>query len=175
MLHPWFVLRRPGSGRFGSTWSGLCWSDLRRSGRRFLRLGAIALLLWLSTAWPIQPQVAQAAPRADQHDAGKTAGRSIAIEAPGNGSGQDLDFDLERATEQVERASDEIYQGLDRTKDLIGKTEPRKEAIEHGRDHARERLESLAEKARAAQERGDPLSPKEELLLQRYEETGSGS
>jgi len=120
--------------------------------------------------------IAQAAPLLAQTTAGSTAAdRSLAIESDGEGLGQEFDFDLERAIEQVERASEEIYQGLDRTKELIGKTERRKEAIEHGRNHARERLESLAEKARAAQREGYILSPKEELLLRRYEETVSGS
>lgn len=59
---------------------------------------------------------------------------------------------------RVDQAATGVYSGLDTTKDLIGKTEVRKEAIEQGRDHAHGKLASLAERIRAALRGDAPLN-----------------
>lgn len=60
---------------------------------------------------------------------------------------------------RVDEAADGIYNGLDTTKEIIGKTDLRKEAIEHGRNHANEKLISLAERIRQALRGERPLNP----------------
>lgn len=68
-------------------------------------------------------------------------------------AGQELD--LPAAADQAEEFSDDVFSGLETTKEIIGKTEARKEAIEHGRTKASGKLQELAERARQAQEQQD--------------------
>lgn len=75
-------------------------------------------------------------------------------EPQGNGSPQEL-TDL---AAKVDKAAEGVYGGLDTTKKIIGKTEDRKEAIEHGRNHASGKLGSLAERIRAALRGEAPLN-----------------
>ncbi len=65
------------------------------------------------------------------------------------------DLDLKAAADQAEDLSNKVFSGLETTKELIGKTEPRKQAIEHGRTKASGKLEGLAERARQADEGQD--------------------
>jgi hypothetical protein len=58
---------------------------------------------------------------------------------------------LERAADQADRLSDEVYSGLDTTKKIIGKTEARNQAIEKGRDAASQKLAELSDRARQAE------------------------
>jgi len=76
-------------------------------------------------------------------------------------------LDLDQAAESAERASDDIYKGLDRTKRDIGKTEGRNEIIQKARDHASDKWQSLADKARSAQETDTELSPVDQHTLKR--------
>ncbi|MBD1911643.1 MULTISPECIES: hypothetical protein [unclassified Leptolyngbya] len=79
-----------------------------------------------------------------------------------NQSGVDLDAGIDAA----QQAPDQIYEGLDKTKKIIGKTEKRNEIIQEGRDKASDKWQSLADKARAAQNSDDvELSPVEEHTL----------
>lgn len=73
--------------------------------------------------------------------------------------------DLDKGIDAAQQAPDQIYEGLDQTKKIIGKTEKRNEIIQEGRDKASEKWESLAEKARAAQDSDVELSPVEEHTL----------
>ncbi|MBD2576517.1 hypothetical protein [Oscillatoria sp. FACHB-1406] len=59
---------------------------------------------------------------------------------------------------KAEKASEKIYDGLEETKQNIGKTEPRKDAMDYARGHASKRLEILADKAEAAARGEDSLS-----------------
>jgi hypothetical protein len=76
-------------------------------------------------------------------------------------------LESETGARRAEKASEKVFQGLETTKRKIGKTERRKEAIEHGREKASGKLESLADKARRAQESGETLTPVEKKILKR--------
>ena len=79
-------------------------------------------------------------------------------------SQQDLNLDLERGANRAEAATDNIYKGLDRTKDVVGKTEQRKQVIEKARDHASSRLQEQYERAKSA-ENPESLDPNERNFL----------
>lgn len=79
---------------------------------------------------------------------------------------------LDQAADAAERASDQIYTGIEATKRKIGKTKGRKEAIQTARDRASNKWQSLAEKARAAQQNSSiELSPVERQNLKRLNES----
>jgi hypothetical protein len=73
--------------------------------------------------------------------------------------------DLDEGIDAAQKAPDEIYEGLDQTKKIIGKTEKRNEIIQEGRNKASDKWKSLAEKARASQDSDVELSPVEEHTL----------
>lgn len=77
-----------------------------------------------------------------------------------------LPFDLGRAILSAEAASLAIFNGLETTQEFVGKTDRRKAAIEHGRNHASDRLKALIERARSAESFQD-LSPTDRLVLKR--------
>lgn len=84
---------------------------------------------------------------------------------------QELDreiLDLQEAAKRVETAAEAVYSGLETTKTLIGKTELRNQAIEGGRDRAKEKLQTLAERALEAQESGTPLTETEKRILRQF-------
>jgi hypothetical protein len=59
-----------------------------------------------------------------------------------------------------------VFSGLDTTKELIGKTKQRNQAIEHGRTTASGKLQELAERARQAhEEHNDQIEPPLTLAL----------
>ncbi|HEY9662695.1 MAG TPA: hypothetical protein V6C65_29930 [Allocoleopsis sp.] len=72
---------------------------------------------------------------------------------------------LDQAADKAEQASDKIFDGLDTTKQIIGKTDVRNRVIETGRDKASRKLESIAEKARSTKQSGDSLSPTEQRVV----------
>ncbi len=73
-------------------------------------------------------------------------------------------LDLEIGANRSEAASEEIYQGLEKTKDFIGKTEPRKQVIEKAREKASNQLKEQSERAKTA-ESPDSLDPNERNFL----------
>lgn len=79
--------------------------------------------------------------------------------------------DLDQAAEKAEEASEQIFEGLDRTKRVVGKTEPRNEVIEKARTHASQKWQSLADKTKAAKESGESLSPVDENSLKQVLES----
>jgi hypothetical protein len=81
--------------------------------------------------------------------------------------------DLEHAANKAEEASEQIYEGLDRTKRVVGKTEPRNEVIEQAREHASNKWKSLADKTRTAKDGDESLSPVDRQNLERI--SGSDS
>lgn len=76
-------------------------------------------------------------------------------------------LESETGARRAEKASEKVFQGLETTKREIGKTQKRKEAIEDARETASGKLESLADKARQAQESGETLTPVEKKILKR--------
>ncbi|EAW34407.1 hypothetical protein [Lyngbya sp. PCC 8106] len=81
-----------------------------------------------------------------------------------NPSQQEQELDLETSANQAEIAADKIYKGLDKTKDFIGKTEPRKQVIEQAREQASNRLKQQSERAKSAKN-PDSLDPNERNFL----------
>ncbi|HEY9652861.1 MAG TPA: hypothetical protein V6C95_19545 [Coleofasciculaceae cyanobacterium] len=78
-------------------------------------------------------------------------------------------LDLDQAVNKADEASQKVYQGLDKTKSLIGKTEKRNQAIEHGRNEASEKLQSLADKARRVKNSDESLSVTEKQALEQIQ------
>lgn len=72
----------------------------------------------------------------------------------------------EQAADRAAEASDQIFEGLDTTKEIIGKTEPRKQAIEHARKHASEKLDDLADKARRTKDSDESLTYTEQIVVE---------
>lgn len=81
----------------------------------------------------------------------------------------DEQLDLNQAVNKADEASQKVYQGLDKTKSLIGKTEKRNQAIEHGRNNASEKLQSLANKARRVKNSDESLSVSEKQALEQLQ------
>ncbi|MFQ4138331.1 hypothetical protein PGN35_018635 [Nodosilinea sp. PGN35] len=78
---------------------------------------------------------------------------------------------LEQAASQAEDLSQDVYGGLDTTKKIIGKTEPRNQAIERGRDAASQKMEELSDRARQAEASGDDvLSATDKRVLKHISE-----
>ncbi|MGF1535890.1 MAG: hypothetical protein ACFB4J_05300 [Elainellaceae cyanobacterium] len=77
-----------------------------------------------------------------------------------------IPLDLNRAILSAEAASLAIFNGLETTQNFVGKTERRKAAIEHGRNHASDKLKALIERARSAKSFQE-LSPTDRLVLKR--------
>jgi len=65
--------------------------------------------------------------------------------------------ELTELADSVDQTAEGLYRGLEKTKQFIGKTEVRKQAIEHGRDHANNRLESLSKRLRNAENQAEAL------------------
>ncbi|MFE4107694.1 hypothetical protein [Almyronema epifaneia] len=78
--------------------------------------------------------------------------------------------DLDQAAEAVDRASEGVYQGLETTKQIKGKTELRNQKIEEGRDTASKKLKDLADKARSVDD-ADELTVPEQRVLRQYQKT----
>jgi len=64
---------------------------------------------------------------------------------------------LDQAADQAADLSKDVYNGLDTTKEIIGKTEARNEAIEKGRDAASQKMQELSDRARQAEISGDDV------------------
>lgn len=79
-------------------------------------------------------------------------------------------LDVDRAADKADQASENIYEGLDTTKRIIGKTDKRNQIIEEARDHASQKWKSLADKAKAVQNSDASLTPTEEQVLKQVED-----
>jgi len=80
-------------------------------------------------------------------------------------------LDLDKAADRADEASEKIFKGLDETKNFVGKTEQRKQAIQHGREHASDKWKSIADKARRAKDSEESLTPPEEKVLKYFPDT----
>lgn len=78
---------------------------------------------------------------------------------------QNQPLDLDAAAAEAETFSEVVYSGLDTTKEKIGKTPARNQAIEQARDQASEQLEALAQRARQAEQGQGELSITDERIL----------
>ena len=67
---------------------------------------------------------------------------------------------------QAEAASEQVFEGLETTKMLVGKRASRNQAIEHGREKASEKLSELAKKAKTDPE---SLNDSERKALEQLE------
>jgi hypothetical protein len=74
-------------------------------------------------------------------------------------------LDLELAANRAEAAAEAVFNGLDTTKELIGKTEARNQAIEGGRKNASQKLFALANRVRDARQSGEPLPIADKRIL----------
>lgn len=78
---------------------------------------------------------------------------------------------LDQAADKANDLSDGVYGGLDTTKEIIGKTEARNQAIETGRDAASQKLQELSDRARQAEAtRKDVLSKTDKRVLKHISE-----
>ena len=106
---------------------------------------------------------------------GVTIPRSLLVQADQVIEGKpttepDPSFDLDKAADKAEEASEKVYQGLEDTQKLYGKDQkPIHNVIEDARDRASGKWKNLADKARAAQKDDDvSLSPAEKHILKRF-------
>ena len=79
-------------------------------------------------------------------------------------------LDVDRAAHKADEASESIYDGLDTTKRIIGKTDKRNQVIEEARTHASQKWKALADKAKAAQNSETSLSPTEKQVLKQVQD-----
>lgn len=79
-------------------------------------------------------------------------------------------LDVDRAAEQADAASEDIYKGLDTTKRVVGKTDKRNQVIEQAREQASEKWKSLADKAKTAQDANTDLTPTEQKTLKQVQD-----
>ena len=78
---------------------------------------------------------------------------------------------LNRAADQANDLSEGVYNGLDTTKKIIGKTDARNQAIETGRDTASQKLQELSDRAQQAEATGeDVLSATDKRVLKHISE-----
>ena len=78
---------------------------------------------------------------------------------------------LDQAADKANDLSDGVYGGLDTTKEIIGKTEARNQAIETGRDAASQKMLELSDRARQAEATGeDVLSKTDKRVLKHISE-----
>ncbi|VXD11382.1 conserved exported hypothetical protein [Planktothrix serta PCC 8927] len=73
-------------------------------------------------------------------------------------------LDLQKASDAAKNASEKVFDQLDTTKKVVGKTEKRNEAIENARNIAHKNLNDQADRAKAAENPDVPLGPNEKLF-----------
>lgn len=127
---------------------------------RFRSLWRVGVMLVLAIALTIPAGKAQALDMLSL-----STQRPLYLLTHGTSGSSQSDVDLDKGVDAAQQAPDQIYEGLDQTKKIIGKTEKRNEIIQEGRDKASEKWKSLAGKARAAQDYDVELSPVEEHTL----------
>lgn len=74
-------------------------------------------------------------------------------------------INLEQAADRAEAAAEAVFNGLDTTKEFIGKTEARNQAIEGGRNNASQKLFALANRVRDAMQSGEPVPISDKRIL----------
>jgi hypothetical protein len=72
--------------------------------------------------------------------------------------------DLDLSETQAKQASKKIFKGLEQAKAQVGNQQTRREAMDYGHEKASEKLEDLANKAKAA-DTPDDLNPVDRMFL----------
>jgi hypothetical protein len=72
--------------------------------------------------------------------------------------------DLDVSEKQAKQASKKIFKGLEQAKAQVGNQQTRREAMDYGHEKAGEKLEDLANKAKAA-DTPDDLNPVDQMFL----------
>lgn len=72
--------------------------------------------------------------------------------------------DLDVSEKQAKQASKKIFKGLEQAKAQVGNQQTRREAMDYGHEKASEKLEDLANKAKAA-DTPDDLNPVDQMFL----------
>lgn len=73
-------------------------------------------------------------------------------------------IDADRGAARAEEASDKIFDGLDTTKRVVGKTDKRNEVIQKARETASGKLQSLSDRAEQVPD-ADTLAPPDRQVL----------
>lgn len=139
----------------------------RPSTKRLIVVGLLQVFLWLGLSFTNSATALAAdAPEANAYQVSdqprRQAYNPLSHETTQGG------VDLKTAADNAEQLSKDVFNGLDTTKQIKGKTAKRNQAIEHGRDVAKTKLQEIAGKARSADAPAD-LSPKESLILKNYQ------
>jgi hypothetical protein len=72
--------------------------------------------------------------------------------------------DLDMSEKQAKQASKKIFKGLEQAKSHVGDQQTRREAMDYGHEKASEKLEDLADRAKAA-DTPDDLNPVDQMFL----------
>jgi hypothetical protein len=72
--------------------------------------------------------------------------------------------DLDMSEERAKQASKGVFKGLEQAKAQVGDQQTRREAMDYGHEKASEKLENLADRAKAA-ETPDDLNPADRMFL----------
>jgi hypothetical protein len=99
---------------------------------------------WLTTSLTTSPIVA-------------TYESSAQVPDPGS-------IDIDRASDKADEASDKVFDGLDTTKRIIGKTDKRNEIIQKARETASGKLKALSDRAEQAPD-AESLTPPDKQVL----------
>ncbi|MBD2485467.1 hypothetical protein [Planktothrix sp. FACHB-1365] len=78
--------------------------------------------------------------------------------------GNTENLDLQKASDAAKNASEKVFDQLDTTKKVVGKTEKRNEAIEDARNIAHKKLNDQADRAKAAKNPDASLGPNDKLF-----------
>ncbi|MBE9142538.1 hypothetical protein [Planktothrix mougeotii] len=78
--------------------------------------------------------------------------------------GNTENLDLQKASDAAKNASEKVFDQLDTTKNVVGKTEKRKAAIEDARKIAHKKLNDQADRAKAAENPDASLGPNDKLF-----------
>jgi hypothetical protein len=73
-------------------------------------------------------------------------------------------IDVDRASDKADEASDQIFEGLDTTKRIIGKTDKRNEIIQKARETASNKLKDLSDRAEQVPD-AEALTPPDKQVL----------
>ncbi|HEY9763424.1 MAG TPA: hypothetical protein V6D07_12915 [Trichocoleus sp.] len=146
-----------------SLFSKLC----RSFSGRLMVIGLLQVALWLGLSFMSSPTALAAdTPEADAYHVSNQPRRQaynpLSHETTQGG------VDLKTAADNAEQLSKDVFNGLETTKQIKGKTAKRNQAIEHARDVAKTKLQETANKARSIEAPAD-LSPKESLILKNYQ------
>ncbi|MCD8485579.1 MAG: hypothetical protein LRZ84_02220 [Desertifilum sp.] len=128
-------------------------SMIKRRFQQFIALCFLSILLFGSLAFsPVGSDSAFANPFIKE------------AESPGKLS-EETRIDPHQAARKADEASQKVLENLDKTKEMVGKPGERNRGLEKAREHASQKWESLAEKARQAENNDASLTHPEKKAL----------